>query len=720
MSYSRKATQTYLLFRYTILTLLLSWQTYAMGHSVGLDWTDNSDNEIGFLVERSINGEAFEIIGETSANDTTFRDETIETDTHYSYRVCAYNAFGTTDYTNVATHEIHDLPPSISIDFISSADSDSLFTGEPFLVSLDISDTEGVSYVDYYIDGQLEATATEAPFDGLLLIDQAGTANLKIVAYVHVSSEPVTLEQTIEIQDSKPSINALQNGSFDEGLSYWKFYTNGSGSAEIVESRNAVQISINSVGTNTQLFQSDIPLKPNTEYKVSFDAYSSTGHDLRLSLSKHSTPYTNYGLNREIVNLTTDWKTHTLTFTTKGFSSNVTDGRLAFWLANDARNGDRYYLDNIQIVEAGSEPETEPQPEPEPAPETPLPVTNALKNGTFNDGLTDWKFYTNGAGSANTTEVADSSTGAAAEVSIVSIGSNTQLFQSGIRLKPNTEYKLAFSASSNSGNNLRVSLSKHGTPYTNYGLNLERVDITSSWDVHTLTFTTRGFSSEISDGRLVFWFADDAKNGDRYLIDNVQLFEPNQEQEAEPDSGSDPDPATEPDNEKEEDPAPEQDPVIQPQPNSNVLKNGDFENDLSSWSFYTNGSGYAKTTFSSYNGTGNAALIALNSLGTNIQLLQSGVPLEPNTEYVLTFAAYSNSGRDLEVALTKHVSPYSNYGLKITSVDLTTEWKTFTVKFTTKNFTSSVKDGRLYFWFADDARAGDWYYIDQVNLSKAN
>ncbi len=499
-----------------------------------------------------------------------------------------------------------------------------------------------------------------------------------------------------------PDGQIVSNGGFESGMNAWNFYTNGSGDTKTVEpghsgSSSAAQVSINSSGTNTQLFQSGIQLKPDTDYEVSFAAYSNTGNNLRVSLNKHSSPYTNYGLNREWVDVTEGWAVHTLKFTTKGFNSNTSDGRLSFWFADDARSGDRYCIDTVRIIEASSEPQPESEPAPVPAPNPepePNSDANELLNGGFSEGLSFWDFYTNGSGDTEIVTPIGSSSGDAAQVSINSIGSNTQLFQFGIPLKPNTEYKVAFDAYSNTGNDLRVSLNKHTSPYTNYGLNREKVNINADWTAHTLTFTTRNFNSEVSDGRLSFWFASDAQNGDRYCLDNIKVVEANS--------------------------SPEPQPQPQPQPETNLLQNGSFENGLSPWMFYTNASGYAQTSFSSYNGPGNAALIALDSIGTNIQLQQAGISLEPNTDYVLTFAAYSNSGHDLRVALNQHEAPYTNYGLARTTADLTTGWKQFTIAFTTRGFHSTVNDGRLYFWFASDAQAGDWYFIDQVNLTKAN
>jgi len=45
-----------------------------------------------------------------------------------------------------------------------------------------------------------------------------------------------------------------------------------------------------------QLYQKELTLKPSTLYRLSFAAKSSKGHDVRVVLLKHSSPFTNYGL----------------------------------------------------------------------------------------------------------------------------------------------------------------------------------------------------------------------------------------------------------------------------------------------------------------------------------------------------------------------------------------------------------------------------------------
>jgi fibronectin type 3 domain-containing protein len=73
--------------------------------TIRLNWTDNSDNEVDFHVERSAtSGTAgFSQIGTVGANVKTYGDTGRTSNTQYWYRVRAHNASGYSGYSNVAT-----------------------------------------------------------------------------------------------------------------------------------------------------------------------------------------------------------------------------------------------------------------------------------------------------------------------------------------------------------------------------------------------------------------------------------------------------------------------------------------------------------------------------------------------------------------------------------------------------------------------------------------
>jgi hypothetical protein len=69
---------------------------------IDLTWDDNSTNESGFRVQRSLDGATFNEIDTTGPNVTSFNDTGLTPETTYFYRVIAFNNFGNADPSNVA------------------------------------------------------------------------------------------------------------------------------------------------------------------------------------------------------------------------------------------------------------------------------------------------------------------------------------------------------------------------------------------------------------------------------------------------------------------------------------------------------------------------------------------------------------------------------------------------------------------------------------------
>lgn len=84
-----------------------------LGDEVALSWTDNSTNEDGFIVERATATGEFEQLAQVGADVVSYTDGTAIAGIDYRYRVCAFNVFGYSDYTNVASF-YKNLAPTIS------------------------------------------------------------------------------------------------------------------------------------------------------------------------------------------------------------------------------------------------------------------------------------------------------------------------------------------------------------------------------------------------------------------------------------------------------------------------------------------------------------------------------------------------------------------------------------------------------------------------------
>ncbi|EDY82664.1 Carbohydrate binding domain protein [Verrucomicrobiia bacterium DG1235] len=568
-----------------------------------LAWDESDDNVgvVGYRIYR--NGALL-----SSVVSPTYLDEGLAEGEVYRYSVSAYDRAGNESGTSsevlletLDSPQAPEPPESLQVDTLSDSQLELSWQAsidDGVVVEYRIfrdGGLVGTSVVETFIDTGL-APGTTYSYQVRAVDDESAVSELSLQAF----------GTTAEASTGEPARNALINGGFEDGLSFWAFYTNGSGEAEVdgdaYAGSSSVKLSVNSRSSNVQLYQNDIVLEPNTEYRLSFVAFSNSSRDFRISLGKHASPFTNYGLNRVRIDLTDSWKSFSVDFTTTGFASKVEDGRLFFWLASDARPGDVYSIDRITLTPLSDVGEEDNQAPSAPqnltgtvlsgpriavswdessddegvsfyevvrdsqvvadvygtsfvdssvvpgqvyvykvhahdaagnvseesatieiqAGEASEPQPNAIANGSFEEGLADWTFYTSGKGvAANVSPSFDGSK--AVEVSLDSRASNVQLFQNELQLEPDTNYTLSFRAYSNSGRDFRVAIGKHSSPYTSYGLPRTRADLSSAWQVFSFDFKTTNFASVVSDGRLYFWFASDARAGDVYRIDQIVL-----------------------------------------------------------------------------------------------------------------------------------------------------------------------------------------------------
>ena len=68
--------------------------------TVTLSWTDNSNNEAGFAIERSSNDVTFSQVGTVGVNQTTYEDSGLSSQAEYYYRVRAFNSYNSLSYSN--------------------------------------------------------------------------------------------------------------------------------------------------------------------------------------------------------------------------------------------------------------------------------------------------------------------------------------------------------------------------------------------------------------------------------------------------------------------------------------------------------------------------------------------------------------------------------------------------------------------------------------------
>ncbi|MCD4810945.1 MAG: Ig-like domain-containing protein, partial [Methanosarcinales archaeon] len=507
-----------------------------------------------------------------------------------------------------------------------------------------------------------------------------------------------------------PVISSIMNPGFESGTTPWKFYTNGAGTFSMAspgyEENNAARLALSSGGSNIQLYQEGITLEPNTRYRLSFAAYSTTGHDVTVRLLKHVSPYTAYAPDFT-ANLGTSWQTFTTEFTSSGFTGTVNDGRLQFWLTAFAASGDNYYIDDVRL-EIVNEADTTPPIVNENEPRgTNVPVTTQI-NVTFSETmdqtsvesafsmspLTAGSFSWNG----DTVTYTPASDLAFDTTYTVNIGTGAMDMAGNLLELPHgwefkTEHEnIPPTVTDNTPTGTSVPVTAQVTVTFSETMDQTSVESalstspamkgTFNWNGSTVTYTPA------SDLAFDTTYTVKIGKGAMDMADNNMQTKHTWKFTTE---------------------------VVQT--SNNLILNPGFESGTTPWLFYTNGKG---TFVNDASGTerSHAGHIVISQKGSNVQLYQPDLVFEPNTLYRLSFKAYSNTGHDLSISLHKHGSPYTNYGLSDYLVNLGTSWSEYSTQFTTSGFSGTVNDGRLKFYLVPYNAIEDQYFIDDIILVK--
>jgi hypothetical protein len=101
--------------------------------SVTSTFVDNSSDELGFKVERSINGGTWSNVQTLPANTTSFIDTSTNCEYTFTYRVYSYNQYGNSPYSNVTNFSCAAPPPITEIKISSSISSITLDWSTTFI-----------------------------------------------------------------------------------------------------------------------------------------------------------------------------------------------------------------------------------------------------------------------------------------------------------------------------------------------------------------------------------------------------------------------------------------------------------------------------------------------------------------------------------------------------------------------------------------------------------
>lgn len=184
------------------------------GTTSTITWTDNSDNETGFTIERRTVGGTFTTLGTTNADLTTFDDDgPFDSNQEYEYRVLANGAESNSGFSNFDSFLT--LPGDISIET-------GTFTTGSFDLTITTNDAAMTFDVDVSTDGfttfvtgyeNLEVTSTSVTIDGLssnVTYDVRARARNLTGTSEYATSTGTTLPDAVTVTSSNPT-----NSGFD-------------------------------------------------------------------------------------------------------------------------------------------------------------------------------------------------------------------------------------------------------------------------------------------------------------------------------------------------------------------------------------------------------------------------------------------------------------------------------------------------------------------------
>jgi hypothetical protein len=137
--------------------------TAVSSSQINLAWSDMSDNETGFRVDRSLDGITWSQVASLGSNVKSFSNTGLSASTNYSYRVYTYNSIGNSGYSNTASAITNAVPPpdaTAPIVNISKPLDRATVSGMKVQISATASDNVGVSSMSCAVDGAVLKTAS--------------------------------------------------------------------------------------------------------------------------------------------------------------------------------------------------------------------------------------------------------------------------------------------------------------------------------------------------------------------------------------------------------------------------------------------------------------------------------------------------------------------------------------------------------------------------------
>jgi hypothetical protein len=240
--------------------------------AITLGWTDASNNETGFEVERSLTtGSGYSIITTTAANVITYSDAGLTPGTTYYYRIRAVNAGGNSAYTSEVSATTISSPPSapsaltataasstaVSLNWRDASGNETGFQIERTLTSgtgftlITTTAANAVSYID------VNRTANTTYYYRVRAVNASGSSSYTTEVSVTTALTPPlapTGLTVVSIQSTSAAISWTDNSANETEFEIERSSTSGIG-FNIVGTAQANEVSF-----------TDATLSPSTTY----------------------------------------------------------------------------------------------------------------------------------------------------------------------------------------------------------------------------------------------------------------------------------------------------------------------------------------------------------------------------------------------------------------------------------------------------------------------